>query len=224
VAPSPLTPEQIRQILYDCRLECDSALAERVQTYLEFLAKWNARMNLTAIQHPIEVLKVLLAESFFAAVLVGDPKGAILDIGSGAGFPGLAMAVYRPELELILLEPRGKRAAFLAALRRELGLAKLAVWNQRLEECAKADFSELPTVLTMRAVGGIEKVVERGATFLQGERRILLFSSVQTAKSTMDDVKGVCWQPEVPIPWEPTHLILLGHAIADVPRGTLHST
>ena len=222
MAPILLTPEQITQILSDCRLDCDAALLERVQTYLQFLAKWNARMNLTGIQQPVDVLKILFAESFFAAVLVGDPQGAILDVGSGAGFPGLAMAVYRPELKLILLEPRKKRAAFLAALRRELGLAGVSVWNRRLEECVVADFSDLPTVLTMRAVGQISEVIKHGAPLLRGDRRILLFSSVQAAKPAMQDTKGVCWQPEVPIPWDPAHLILLGHAMANVPRGTSH--
>ena len=223
MAPSLLTSEQIGQILSNCGLECDSLLVERVQTYLQFLAKWNARMNLTAIQSPVDVLKTLFAESFFAAVLVADPKGAILDIGSGAGFPGLAMAVYRPELKLILLEPRKKRAAFLAALRRELGLTRVSVSNRRLEECVVADFSELPTVLTMRGIGPIAEVVGRGVPFLQGDRRVLLFSSVQAAKSTTDDLNWVRWRPASPIPWNTDHLILLGEVRADVPRETLGS-
>lgn len=217
-----LTPEQITQILSDCRLGCDAALLERVQTYLQFLAKWNARMNLTGIQQSVDVLKILFAESFFAAELVGDPQGAILDVGSGAGFPGLAMAVYRPELKLVLLEPRKKRAAFLAALRRELGLAGVSVWNRRLEECAIADFSDLPTVLTMRAVGQISEIIKHCAPLLRGDRRVLLFSSVQSAKAPREDTKGVCWQSEVPIPWDPAHLILLGCVMANVPRGTSH--
>ena len=220
-APSPLTHAQIKEALTSCGLECDSALVARVETYLRFLAKWNARMNLTAIQAPLDVLKILLAESFFAAALVEDPNGPILDIGSGAGFPGLAMAVCRPELELILLEPRKKRAAFLGALRRELGLAGVAVWSRRIEECASSDFSELPTVLTMRAVGTIKEVVERGIRFLQGSRRVLLFSSVQTAKGTMEGMKGICWRPPSPIPWNPEHLILLGQVRGDVPRQTI---
>jgi 16S rRNA (guanine527-N7)-methyltransferase len=169
-------------------------------------------MNLTAIRSSVDVLKILFAESFFAAGLLENPVGPVLDVGSGAGFPGLAMAVYRPELKLILLEPRKKRAAFLAALRRELRLAGVSVWNRKLEECVAADFSEFPAALTMRAVGGIAEVVERVAPFLQGDRRVLLFSSVQAAKSTMDHVKDVCWQPQVPIPWNPAHVILLGHA------------
>jgi len=219
-APSPLSPAQVKEVLLSCGLASDSALVGRVGIYLKFLAKWNAQMNLTAIQAPLDVLKILLAESFFAAALVEEPKGPILDIGSGAGFPGLAMAVYRPELELILLEPRKKRAAFLAALRRELGLAGVVVCNRRLEECTPGDFSELPTVLTMRAVGATTEVVDCGIRFLQGSRRVLLFSSIQAAKATMEGMKGVCWRSPSPIPWNPDHLILLGQA-RDVPRETL---
>jgi 16S rRNA (guanine527-N7)-methyltransferase len=212
VASSPLTHAQISDILTGCGLECDSALVGRVEIYLSCLARWNARMNLTAIQAPVDVLKTLLGESFFAGALVKEPEGPILDIGSGAGFPGLAMAVCRPELELILLEPRKKRAAFLAALRRELGLAGVSVWNRTLEECVPGDFSELPTVLTMRAVGAITKVVGFGIRFLGGSRRIVLFSSIRTAKATMEDIKEVCWLPPSPIPWNPEHLVLLGQA------------
>ena len=220
-APSHLSPAQIKEVLLSCGLASDPALVGRVETYLRFLTKWNARMNLTAIRAPRDVLRILLAESFLAAALVENPLGPILDIGSGAGFPGLAMAVYRPELKLILLEPRKKRAAFLAALRRELGLEGVKVWNRRLGECATSHFSELPAVLTMRAVGAIADVVECGVRLLQGSRSIVLFSSVQCAKATMEGVQEVCWRPPSPIPWNPDHLILLGQARGDVPRETL---
>ena len=186
-----------------------------MQIYLRFLAKWNEKINLTAIQNPLDVVKVLLAESFWAAVLVDDPKGPILDIGSGAGFPGLAMATYRPELEMVLLEPRKKRAAFLTALRRELGLPGVAVWNRRLEDCIPSDFSELPTVLTMRAVGRITKVVVAGVRFLQGDRKVLLFSSTQSAKSTMDALGEIHWGSVRPIPWNSEHMILLGQVLSE---------
>jgi 16S rRNA (guanine(527)-N(7))-methyltransferase RsmG len=178
-------------------------------------------MNLTAIQAPSDVLKILLAESFFSAVLVKEPKGPILDIGSGAGVPGLAMAIYRPELELILLEPRKKRAAFMAALRRELGLSRVSIWKRRLEECAPNDFSELPTVLTMRAVAETATLVQCGIRFLQGPRSILLFSSTKTARPTMDGIAGVCWQPPRVIPWNSEHLVLFGQVERHVPRETM---
>jgi 16S rRNA (guanine527-N7)-methyltransferase len=211
----PLSQAEISEVLSCCGLECDLALLERVQIYLRFLAKWNEKINLTAIQNPLDVVKVLLAESFWAAMLVDEPHGPILDIGSGAGFPGLAMATYRPELEMVLLEPRKKRAAFLVALRREMGLPGVAVWNRRLEDCIPTDFSVLPTVLTMRAVGRMTKVVAAGVRFLGGDRRVLLFSSVQSAKSTINALKEIQWRPMRPIPWNSEHLILLGHASSE---------
>lgn len=220
--PSSLTHIRIREVLTSCGLECDSTLAARVETYLTFLSKWNTRMNLTAIQSPLDVLKILLAESFFGAGLVGDPRGPILDVGSGAGFPGLAMAVYRPELELILLEPRKKRAAFLMALRRELALPRVAVWSRRLEEVATGDFSEPPTVLTMRGVAAVGNLITRGMRFLRGSRGVLLFSSVETAYATMESITMIAWQPPSPIPWNPNHLVLVGHAQGNVSGETMH--
>lgn len=207
---SPLTLSQINEVLCSCGLECDSTLLGRVETYLRFLAKWNAQMNLTAIQAPLEMLKILLAESFFAAEVVGDPRGPILDIGSGAGIPGLALAVYHPELDVILLEPRKKRAAFLTALRRQLGLTRVAVWNRRLEECDASCFPELPTLLTMRAVGDVKRVVERGIGLLRGSRQVLLFSSLQAAKASIEGIRGICWRRPSIVPWNPEHVLILG--------------
>jgi 16S rRNA (guanine527-N7)-methyltransferase len=208
--PALLTQADIRKVLDRLGLASGAELLRRVETYLTFLNKWNSRMNLTAIQSPLEILSALFAESFFAAGLLEDPEGPILDVGSGAGFPGLAMAVYRPELELILLEPRKKRAAFLVALQRELALPRVAVWNRRLEECAGGDFSQLPTVLTMRAVGKVADVVDRGIHFLQGSRTVLLFSSSTAFRAMMQEAPDVCWQPPRHIPWNPEHVVLLG--------------
>jgi len=167
-------------------------------------------MNLTGIRTPFEILKILLAESFFAATLVPDPGGPVVDVGSGAGFPGLAMAIYRPEWKLILVEPRQKRAAFLAALRRELKLNQVEVLNRRLEECTLPDFPELPAMLTMRAVGSIPVVVRQGVRFLNDAGRVLLFSTAEAAKATMDGLSEVRWSSPVGIPWIREHILLLG--------------
>ena len=218
-SPSVLTPAQISAVLSSCKLKADSALVNRVQGYVRSLERWNRRINLTAIQDPIEIMKVLLAESFFAAELIGNSNGPLLDIGSGAGFPGLAMAIYRPGLEAILLEPRKKRAAFLSALRRELGLSLVSVWDRRLDECVAADFARLPTLLTMRGVGPKTQLVEEGAQFLRGSRNVLLFSSLRAAEATMDGLSSVGWQSPRPVPWNPNHVILFGQ-VKDVPRET----
>ncbi|MCI0620424.1 MAG: 16S rRNA (guanine(527)-N(7))-methyltransferase RsmG [Acidobacteria bacterium] len=201
---------EIEEVLLQCGLESSSGLVARVETYLRVLGKWNERMNLTAIQEPRGLLRTLFAESFFAATLLEATEIPILDIGSGAGFPGLAIAVYRPELELILLEPQRKRAAFLTAMRRELGLEGVLVWPRRLEDCVRGDFSRLPAVLTTRAVGDVAQLVGSGSRLLRHAGKVLLFSSVHTAEGTMKRLPSVSWRTPRGVPWNPQHLLLLG--------------
>lgn len=205
-----LSQEEIGEVLTRCGLTWNPLLLERAEAYLVFLEKWSARINLTAMRDPLGVLEVLLAESFFGAQFVGNPAGPVLDIGSGAGFPGLAIAAYRSELDVILLEPRQRRAAFLTAMRRKLGLPNVTVWSRRVEECSPSDFPVLPGVLTMRAVGLSRRVVVPAFRLLGGAGRIVLFSSAQAAKGTMEKVPVVRWQRPIAVPWNPAHVVLVG--------------
>jgi 16S rRNA G527 N7-methylase RsmG len=134
-----VTAPEIQAVLRECALNASAGLAEAVRTYLALLLKWNQRANLTGLDRPAALLKTLFAESFYAATLLEPTDGPVLDVGSGAGFPGMAMHLYRPELPMILLEPRKKRAAFLAAVRRELGLSAVTVWSRRLWRSPKCD-------------------------------------------------------------------------------------
>jgi 16S rRNA (guanine527-N7)-methyltransferase len=136
----------------------------------------------------------------------------VLDIGSGAGFPGLAIAIYRPELDVILLEPRQKKAAFLTALKRKLGVSNATVWSRRAEECAIGDFPVLPSVLTMRGVNASRRVMDHGFRLLGVSGRIVLFSSAQAAKGTMEKVRGARWRTPSVVPWNPEHVVLVGEA------------
>src|SRR5436305_1338553 len=95
----------------------------RVAIYLDLLLKWNTKINLTAIRTPEEIVTRHFGESFFAArhLLSGNasPSSAI-DVGSGAGFPGLPMKIWCPDLALTLIESRGKKATFLREVSRAL--------------------------------------------------------------------------------------------------------
>lgn len=110
-----------------------SDVALRLLRYLALLEKWNARVNLTSTTN-WESLGPLFEEAIWAADLYPDVAAAHLDIGSGAGFPALLMRVLRPRMRLAMVEPRGKRAAFLERAAHELGLTVTAVFNGRLEE------------------------------------------------------------------------------------------
>ncbi|HEV2709990.1 MAG TPA: 16S rRNA (guanine(527)-N(7))-methyltransferase RsmG [Edaphobacter sp.] len=109
-----------------------AAILPRLSAYLDLLLKWNARTNLTAIREPEEIVRRHFGESLFAARHLGAEVDTLLDLGSGAGFPGVPIALLRPEIRVTLAESQNKKAAFLREVVRTLGLST-EVWAGRAE-------------------------------------------------------------------------------------------
>jgi 16S rRNA (guanine527-N7)-methyltransferase len=107
-------------------------LIPQLSTYLDLLLKWNARTNLTAVRDPEEVVRRHFGESLFAAQHIGRPD-TLLDFGSGAGFPGLPIALLLPETHVTLAESQNKKATFLREAVRTLQLQNVEVWAARAE-------------------------------------------------------------------------------------------
>ena len=109
-------------------------LMPRLSTYLDLLLKWNARTNLTAIRDPEEIVGRHFGESLFAGQHLGTPlPETLLDLGSGAGFPGLPIALLHPEIPVTLAESQNKKATFLREVVRTLNLPNVEVWAARVE-------------------------------------------------------------------------------------------
>ena len=141
--------------------EVPDDLYAKLSTYLDLLVRWNERTNLTAVRAPEEVVTRHFGESLFAGLclskLVG-PAAAVLDVGSGAGFPGLPMQLLRPDWRLTLAESQGKKVAFLREVVRVLGMS-VDIWPRRVEEMpADRRFD----AVTLRAVDRMEQVVALG--------------------------------------------------------------
>jgi 16S rRNA (guanine527-N7)-methyltransferase len=112
-----------------------NTVVAQLGSYLDLLLRWNARTNLTAIREPEAIVQRHFGESLFAARMLAkrlSAGAALLDFGSGAGFPGLPIQIYLPELRVTLAESQGKKAAFLREAVRTLGL-KTEVWSDRVE-------------------------------------------------------------------------------------------
>lgn len=109
-----------------------AGLYPQLSVYLDLLLKWNARTNLTAIRDPEEIVRRHFGESLFAAQHLGNPD-TLLDFGSGAGFPGLPIALLRPEIRVTLAESQNKKATFLREAVRTLPLPNVEVWAARAE-------------------------------------------------------------------------------------------
>src|SRR5258708_26010053 len=140
----------------DQRLTTNDLL--NISTYIDLLLRWNARINLTAIRQPEEILTRHFGESLFAARQLypcrrerpGSCASAetLIDIGSGAGFPGLPIKIWTPHIHLTLIESNHKKATFLREITRALTLININVFTGRAH-----DYPNPPAdVVTLRAV------------------------------------------------------------------------
>ncbi len=130
---------------------------QQISTYVDLLMKWNARMNLTAVRDPEQIVTRHFGESLFAAFhLFPDPNrvATLADVGSGAGFPGLPIALVRPQVHVILIEAQGKKATFLKEVVRSLRLENVSVFAGRAET-----YRGTADVVTFRAVERFEAIL-----------------------------------------------------------------
>lgn len=105
-------------------------------TYLFELMRWNKAYNLTSIRNERDVITSHFLDSALYVKALPEGAGSIADIGSGGGFPGLVMKILRPELKLYLIEPSGKKCAFLRNMQRKLSLDGVTVMEGRVEDVA----------------------------------------------------------------------------------------
>jgi 16S rRNA (guanine527-N7)-methyltransferase len=137
----------------------NASLYTQLSDYLDLLLKWNARTNLTAIRDPEEIVRRHFGESLFAAQHLHPAATTLLDLGSGAGFPGLPIALLRPEIAVTLAESQNKKATFLREAVRTLGL-KTEIWPARAETMPES--RQFHTV-TLRAVDNMAAAIAAAA-------------------------------------------------------------
>lgn len=118
----------------------------RLSAYLDTLAAWSPRVNLTGARTPSERVRLLVADVAAAAAL--PAPGRLVDVGSGNGSPGLVLALLRDDLEVTLLEPRARRWAFLREAARASGRAGIRVERRRHDTYAGPPFA----TATLRAL------------------------------------------------------------------------
>lgn len=126
--------------------------------YGEELIRWNRRVNLTAITDPLEVAVKHFLDSAAAAPHI-PPHARLLDIGAGAGFPGLALKILRPDLDVVLIDSVRKKVSFQQHVIRTLGLAGVSAVHLRAEDMAPSDENRFDAVIC-RAVTDLSRFFE----------------------------------------------------------------
>ena len=205
-----MTPDRIAALLSPF-LENDRLSAEQlaqIATYTELLLKWNAHFNLTAVREPEEIITRHFGESLFAArqlLTAGATGQTVIDVGSGAGFPGLPLKIWNPELALTLVEAHGKKAVFLREVVRALGFSGVKVFADRAES-----LSEQASLVILRAVERFEQILPVAANLVAPAGRLALLigdPQLEIAKSALP--KAV-WEKPLAVPLSRARNLLVG--------------
>jgi len=123
--------EKLAEGIVQLGLSIDAATQQKLLDYLALLEKWNKVHNLTAVRDPSEMVTLHLLDSL--TVLPHIKQGRLLDVGSGAGFPGIVLALTRPDLSVTTLDSVGKKASFMRQVKAQLGIPNLEVVGGRVE-------------------------------------------------------------------------------------------
>lgn len=180
-------------------------LAVQLDAYLALLLRWNARMNLTAVRDPETILRRHFAESLFAAEHIPRGTTTLLDYGSGAGFPGIPIALARPEIAVTLAESQNKKAAFLREAVRTLGL-RTEVWPGRVESMPPGRVFD---AITLRAVEKMPKACAAAVQRLTPSGWLAVFAT-RTTETALEKLPGIRWTEEYPIPGSRHEILKLG--------------
>lgn len=162
--------------------------------YLKLLVEWNEKMNLTAIINEEEIIEKHFYDSIYSAKEFAYDDQSLLDIGSGAGFPGIPLKIVFPDLFVTLLEPTNKRVTFLNEVINQLNLKGIVTVNKRAEDYVK-EVREYYDIVTARAVANMRILLELsipllrvGGTFiaLKGSKGILEHEESKQAQNELN--------------------------------------
>jgi 16S rRNA (guanine527-N7)-methyltransferase len=183
---------------------------EAVGTYLDLLLKWNSKINLTAIRDPEAIITRHFGESLFAARNL-FPRSAgsesAIDVGSGAGFPGLPLKIWNGALELTLVESNQRKAVFLREVARALALSGVKVLAERA-----AELSASADLVIFRAVERFEQILPTAQRLMKPQGRLVLLIGDSQAQSARDALTDLQWEPPLRIPLSRNLSLLVGSA------------
>ena len=197
---------RLKELLAENGVETlDAAQAKSFEDYLSLLLRWNGRVNLTAIRDEEGILKRHFIESIACARSLPAEIGTLLDFGSGAGFPGLPIALCRQEIAVTLAESQGKKAAFLSEAVRVLGV-DANVHSGRAETLG----SQFDCV-TLRAVDKMEKAVQAAARLVRpGGWLALMTTENELERLKLAAGAQFAWAGVVRLPGGEDRLLALG--------------
>ena len=192
---------------------------DQISIYIDLLLRWNSRVNLTAIRDPEQMVTRHLGESLFAARhLLPDPDASlkssselaagahIIDLGSGAGFPGLAIKIWSPKSPMTLIESNHKKVAFLREVIRTLPLTSIDVFAGRAEEYPATSAA----LVTVRAVERLGSILQTAAALTTTPGRLALLIGSSQVRDAQTTLPQLSWAHSIAIPCSASRVLLVG--------------
>jgi 16S rRNA (guanine527-N7)-methyltransferase len=199
---------RLRESLSEIEQDVSDQVIERLLAYMALLMRWNRVFNLTGAKSADQLLDAHIVGSLSALPFLNE--GPALDVGSGAGFPGLVLACVEPQRPWVLLDSNGKKARFLRQAVIELGLPKVAVVRRRLEQFRP---EQRLALITVRAVGGLANIWKTVRPWLTATGRVIVFrGEAPDAESAECAAAGACVRSaavELPRAAGRQHLVIL---------------
>ena len=201
-----------------------SAQLQTISTYIDLLLRWNARINLTAIRQPEEIVTRHFGESLFAArhlfpaeATTEEPSEpalrnverdstSVIDIGSGAGFPGIPIRIWAPDIDLTLIESNQKKTTFLREVARTITSTNINVFPGRAE-----DYPGPPAdVVTLRAVEQFDTALPVATRLVAPTGRLALLMGESQLARTQTLAPQFAWPQSIPIPLSSSRVLIIG--------------
>lgn len=157
--------EELRNPFGDGSLLLSDEVLEKFHQYAVLLKEWNEKINLTSIVEEEEVYVKHIYDSLLPAKQYDLSKGNLIDMGTGAGFPGMVLAILFPNLKVTLADSTQKKFAFLNEVKEQLGLKNVSFHAGRIEEMRT--FREHFTFVTARGFSALQNVLELGMPLLK---------------------------------------------------------
>jgi 16S rRNA (guanine527-N7)-methyltransferase len=194
-----------------------------ISIYIDLLIQWNARINLTAVHQPEEIVTRHFGESIFAARHLfpkakpgTDPTGSkpwstasaphVIDVGSGSGFPGLPIKIWAPQVRLTLIESNQKKATFLREVIRSLKLTDAEVFAGRAEAFSGSGGE----IVTLRAVEHFESILPVVARMLRSSGCLALMVGEAQVGGIRKGLPSLKWAEAVRLPLSDNRVLIIG--------------
>jgi 16S rRNA (guanine527-N7)-methyltransferase len=207
-----ISKEHISELLEPYGFTPSKVFGDGVRTYISLLLRWNKRVSLTTVTDPVEITKFHFGESLFAIHSVPIVDGRLADVGSGAGFPGLPLAMANRSIHVTLIESDNKKATFLSEAVRELCLSNVSVFRSGMDDLPISPFGF--EFITARAIGQHKDLLKWSSERLSDSGKTLLWLGESDAIS-LSNYPAWQWDPPIHIPGSKRRFLLAGTRTSD---------